>query len=464
MYLCRSYSIVAKHIYSLFLECQHMEIHTIGGYNEVGKNMTAIKVGNEAVIIDMGLHIENYIHCQGEDDIRNITAKELLNADAIPDDSCIRKWKDQVKVIVPSHAHLDHIGAIPFLSNKYKAKIVCTPFTEAVLKSIIRDEKFRLKNGTRAVNPNSTYKVSSKLKIEFINMTHSTPQTAMIALHTPEGILLYANDFKFDSFPTLGQKPNYKRLRELGKKGVKVLIVDGTRANEEGKTPSENVAKEMLRDVMIATESKGKSVIVTTFSSHLARLKTIKEFGQKMGRQVVFLGRSLAKYVQAGESVGIVDFSDVEIVKYGSQVKKRLKQLANEPRDKYLLVMTGHQGEPEAVLPRLARGELPFKLYDGDHVVFSCSVIPSATNAANREKLEKKLKQYGVRIFKDIHSSGHAAKEDLRDLINIVNPQHIIPAHVDFQKLSALTDLAMEMGYKLGSTVHMMRNGREISF
>ncbi|MBS1266400.1 MAG: Ribonuclease J [Candidatus Woesearchaeota archaeon] len=441
-----------------------MEIHTIGGYNEVGKNMTAVKVGNKAVILDMGLHIENYITCQGREDVKKITAKELLNAEAIPDDGCIRKWKDKVKLIVPGHAHLDHVGAIPFLSNKYNADIVCTPFTHAVLNTIIKEEKFRLKNKIKSVNINSTYEISSDFKVEFINMTHSTPHTALVALHTPDGIVLYANDFKFDSFPTLGNKPNYKRLKQLGKKGVKALIVDGTRANIEGKTPSESVARELLRDVMIGTESKGKVIIVSTFSSHIARLKSIKEFGKKMGREVVFLGRSLAKYIHAAESVGLVDFSDVEVVKYGNQIKRRLKQISNELRDKYLLVMTGHQGEPQAVLSRLARGELPFELYSEDHVIFSCSVIPSSITIANREKLEKKLKQYGVRIFKDIHASGHAAREDLRDLINMVNPEHIIPAHGDFQKLSALTDLAMDMGYKLGKTVHMMRNRGEIEF
>src|SRR3990167_974606 len=189
------------------------------------------------------------------------------------------------------------------------------------------------------------YLVSNNIKIEFINMTHSTPQTVMVAVHTRYGIILYANDFKFDNHPTLGKKPNYERLEELGKKGIKALICDCTRADQPIKTPSELVAKEMLRDVMLGVDSRGKAVIVTTFASHLARLKSIIEFGRKMNRKIIFLGRSLAKYIEAGENIGIVNFSrEVEIVKFGKQIKNRIKKIENEPRDRYLLVVTGHQG------------------------------------------------------------------------------------------------------------------------
>lgn len=442
-----------------------IEICTVGGYNEVGKNMTAIKYGDEVVILDMGLHMEPYIRYKGHEDGGKLTSSELLRVNAIPNDSAIKEWKKYVKAIVPTHAHLDHVGAIPYLSNKYDADIICTPFTAEVINAIVNDDKFSLKNEIKVMKSNSSIQISKNLKLEFINSTHSTPQTVMAALHTPEGVVLYANDFKFDNYPTLGEKPNFKRLRELGKKGVHTLVVDGTRAKVHGKTPSESVAKEMLRDVMIATESKGKTVIVTTFSSHLARLKSIIEFGKKMNRKVVFLGRSLAKYVEAGEKAGIIKFSkQVEIVKYGKQIKKRLRQLNGERKDKYLLVVTGHQGEPEAVLSRIANHDLPFQLNKEDHVVFSCSVIPAPLNIANRELLEKQLKRSGVRIFKDIHTSGHAAREDLRDLINMVKPKHIIPAHGDFTMISALSDLAIEMDYKLGKSVHIMRNGQRISF
>jgi ribonuclease J len=441
-----------------------VDICTVGGYNEVGKNMTAIKIGDSTIIMDMGLHIESFVRFKGDEEVEQTSANALLKADAIPDDRCIEDWKKTVKLIVPTHAHLDHVGAIPYMADKYGVPVVGTPYTIEVLKTILRDEKFKIKNQLRVLNTNSTMRVNKEITLEFINVTHSTPQTVIAALHTREGTILYANDFKFDSNPTLGSKPNFERLQELGRKGqVKALIVDGTRATRSGKTPSESIAREMLREVMLDTDSKNGMVIVTTFSSHLARLKSIIEFGKKMNRKIIFMGRSLAKYVEAGEAIGIVKFSkDVEIVKYRDQIRKRLKQISKEKRDKYILVVTGHQGEPDSVLSRMVKQELPFDFHTEDHIVFSCSVIPNPSNIANRELMEADLKKQRVRIFKDIHTSGHASKEDLRDLINMVKPKHIIPAHGDFTMITALADLCIEMGYKVGENVHIMKDGQRV--
>ncbi len=441
-----------------------VEICAVGGYNEVGKNMTAIKVGDDVVILDMGIHLENYIRYTEDEDIRNLSAKELIREGAIPDISVIDKWRKKVKAIIPTHAHLDHVGAIPFLSNKFNAPILCTPFTSAVINAIIRDEKIKLKNKIKTLNANSVYHVSKDLKIEFINMTHSTPQTVMVALHTKDGIIIYANDFKFDNYPTLGKKPNFKRLEEIGKKGVLALIMDCTRAQQSVKTPSESVAKEMLRDVMIGTNSKGKAVIVTTFSSHLARLKSIIAFGKKMNRKIVLLGRSLAKYVNAGEEIGIINFSkEVEIVKFGKQIKRRLKKIMKEGKEKYLIVVTGHQGEPKSTLAKMIDKKFDFFFDKEDHVVFSCTVIPTQINIQNRDYIERVLRDYGVRVFKDIHVSGHAGREDLRDLINMVKPKHLIPAHGERSMELALVDLAVEIGYDKKKHVHLMQDGQMLA-
>ena len=439
-----------------------IEICTVGGYNEVGKNMTAIKVDDEVVIIDMGLHLDPYIKYTDDEDLtKEINAKILTKIGAIPDLGPIKHWRKHVIAVVPTHAHLDHVGAIPYLSNKFQADIICTPFTAEVIKAICSDEKIKLDNDIRVVHPNSSVNVSKKIKIEFINITHSTPQTVMVLVHTPYGKILYGNDFKFDDHPVIGRKPNYEKLKEIGKDGdVVALIVDSTYSMDAKKTPSEKVAREMLRDVMIGTESEGKAVIVTTFSSHLARLQSIIDYGKRMGRKVVLLGRSLGKYVTAGENIGIINFSkEVEVARFRKHINKKFKQIAKNPA-KYLIVCTGHQGEPKAVLSRIANEETDFKLGKEDHVVFSCRVIPTALNMANREVLEGKLRKFGVRIFRDIHVSGHAAKEDLRDLINMVKPQHILPAHGDISMSSALSELAMEMGYRIGEDVHIMQNGQ----
>ncbi|MBN2567079.1 RNase J family beta-CASP ribonuclease [Candidatus Woesearchaeota archaeon] len=427
-----------------------IEIRTVGGYDEVGKNMTAVRVGDEVVLFDMGLHIDNYIAYTEDEDIINISKDELIGAGAVPDITALGDWKGLVTAIVITHAHLDHLGAVPFIAGDFpEAMVYCTAYTAAVLETILADEKLRIPNAIKTLTTNSSIWLSETLKLEFINATHSVPQTVMAALHTPDGILLYANDYKFDNTPVLGKKPNYDRLKEIGSQGrCLALFIDSTYAAEARKTPSEAVAKQLLADVMLGTVSKGKAMIVTTFSSHLARLKSILEFGRSLDRKVVFCGRSLAKYITAGERIGIIDFSsEAEIVGFGLKVRKRLKRIEREGKHRYLIVCTGHQGEPQAVLAKIAKGVFDFQLGHEDHVIFSCTVIPTALNRRNRAELESQLRSRHVRIFSDIHVSGHAAREDHRDLINMVKPTHIIPAHGEPRMLAAMKDLALEMGY-----------------
>ena len=439
-----------------------VEICTVGGYNEVGKNSTAVKIDNEVYILDLGIHLENYIKYTQDEDLVVANPNELMRVGAVPDVSAVDGWKSKVKMILPTHAHLDHLGAIPYLGNNFKAPIMCTPFTSEVLKGILTEDKIRLNSKIKSMSANSSFQVSDGVKIEFVHMTHSTPHTVMIALHTKDGVILYANDFKFDMFPTLGKKPNFKRLEELGKQKVLALICDSTYAADARKMPSESVAKQMLKEVMLEVDSKNKHVVVTTFSSHIARLNSIVEFGQKMGRKIVFMGRSMEKYVRAAEATGIAKFTNkVEIVKFSGQIKGKLKKIAKD-RGKYLMVVTGHQGEPKSVLAKMMNGELKFNFFPEDHIIFSCRTIPTPTNIENRQKLESNLRSYNIRIFKDIHQSGHAAREDLRDLINLVKPEHIIPAHGELNMTSALADLAVEMGWKKGQNVHVMGNGEMI--
>ena len=191
-----------------------LEIKTIGGYGEFGRNCTAIKVDDEVILIDMGIHLENYINLT-EDDEKNITIQELIWAKAVPDIDLLEDWKDKVIAIVPTHAHLDHVGAIPYLANEFDAPVYSTPFTNAVIKSIIRDKGYEVYNPLKVVQLNEKVKISGDIEIEFINITHSTPDSSMVVIHTKYGSIVYANDFKLDKTPTLGEESNLKRLKEI---------------------------------------------------------------------------------------------------------------------------------------------------------------------------------------------------------------------------------------------------------
>jgi ribonuclease J len=281
----------------------------------------------------------------------------------------------------------------------------------------------------------------------------------MMALHTPKGVVLYANDFKLDDTPVLGLKPNYKVLREIAKEGVLAFVVDSLYSGSERKTPSEKIARALLQEVLLTIQNRNAGMIVTTFSSHIARLKSIVEFGKKLNREVVFLGRSLNKYSNAAKNAGIAPFlKDIRISTYRRQVEKTLHKVERN-RKNYLVVCTGHQGEPGAILERLSRHQLPFKLNRDDNIVFSSSVIPTPVNKEQFAKMEARLKKSKPRIFRDAHVSGHAGREDLRDILHIVKPQHIIPSHGGFDKTRPMAELAKELGYKLNKQCHLMSDG-----
>ncbi|MFH1637645.1 MAG: RNase J family beta-CASP ribonuclease [Candidatus Woesearchaeota archaeon] len=441
-----------------------IEICAVGGYNEVGRNMTAIRYGNEVVICDMGFYLPAIIQYEEEEgELAKADKNELIRIDALPDNTVIDSWKPFVKAIVLSHCHLDHIGAVPYIASEYDCPILGTPYTIEVLNSILHDERIKIPNPFRVVNLNSKMRVSENISVELIGITHSTPQSAMIAVHTPEGTVVYCNDYKFDNHPVMGKKPNYARLKELGNKGKVIALIDESLyAGLHMKTPSEKVAREMLKDVLMGTDNRGSLVVATTFASHIARLKSIIEFGRRMGRKVVLMGRSMHRYVTAAENIGLVHFSkEAEVLGRPGPIKRMLKQIAKD-RSSYLIVCTGNQGEPNSMLIRMAMKELPFEFRRDDQVIFSCRTIPSPINKANRAVLEEKLSRQGVRIFKDIHVSGHASREDHRDLINMLKPKHIIPAHGDVKKLTELAELATSMGYTLGKDVHILRDGQII--
>ncbi len=439
-----------------------VEIIAIGGYEEVGKNMTAVKVNDDVIIFDMGIHLDR-INIHEDTDIDRMHSLDLIERGVIPDDTLMKDVDGKVKAIVFSHGHLDHIGAVAKLAHRYDAPLIGTPYTAALIKKQIKGErKFKVNNPIRVLNPGSKLKLSKDVTLEFVHTTHSIPQAVFPVLHTPEGIIIYALDFKFDNHQKVSPPPDYERLKQLGKQGVLALIVETTNAanTQQVKTYSERVPRIILEDLMREPLKEKTGMIVTTFSSHIERIQTIADIAKKSDREILFLGRSMERFLGIAQNLGILKLPKNSSIHGSPKAVNRALAKAEENRSKYLLVTTGHQGEPDALLPRIASGKTPFNIKKGDNVIISAPIIPNPTNAANRHIMEARLKASGARIYANAHVSGHAGREDHREFLRMVKPAHIIPAHGDLHMLTAYGELAEEEGYRIGSDVHILRNAQ----
>lgn len=442
-----------------------IEIATIGGYEEVGRQMTAVRAGDDVVIFDMGLNLSKVlIHDNVETE--RMHSLDLIDMGAIPDDRVMSELEGDVKAIVPTHGHLDHIGAISKLAHRYNAPIVATPFTiELVKQQIQGEEKFGVQNDLVKMEAGETMRIGDKNELEFVNITHSIIDAINPVLHTPEGAIVYGLDKRIDHTPVIGDPFDLERFREIGREGNGVLcyIEDCTNAGKKGRTPSEAVARSHLKDVMYSMEDYDGGIVATTFSSHIARVKSLVEFADDIGRQPVLLGRSMEKYSGTAERLDFVEFPD-DLGMYGHRksVDRTFKRIMNEGKEDYLPIVTGHQGEPRAMLTRMGRGETPYEIDDGDKVIFSARVIPEPTNEGQRYQSEKLLGMQGARIYDDIHVSGHLNQEGHYTMLDALQPQHIIPAHQDMGGFAPYVNLAENNGYSVGRDLHVTRNGHLI--
>src|SRR3989339_649838 len=304
-----------------------MEICTVGGFEEVGKNMTAVKIKDDVFLFDCGFYLPGVIELQEESNIDYTTAA-LRRVKGIPDDRVLDnlKWRKQVKAIFISHAHLDHVAGFPFVADRYpNAVIYGTPFTIQVLNSLVKDAHLSISN-----------------------------------------------------------------------------------------------KRKMLDNVLSVAHDKQAAVFVTTFSSHIERLNNIVKHAQKTHREIIVFGRSMAKYINCAMNVGKCPFySKIKIVKYRGQINSMFKKIDSD-RGKYLVICTGHQGEKNSILDRIANGATPFRFKQGDHLIFSSSVIPVEVNQESRRKLDAKLIKMGVELQKDIHVSGHGSRDSKIKLIKLI--------------------------------------------
>ena len=432
-----------------------VEILPLGGLGEVGKNMTALGFDGDYVVVDMGIRLDSIMAFE-DAEIGDMSREELININGIPDDSQLHGRR--VKAIVLTHGHLDHIGAVGKLAHAYDAPIYGTPFTLELTKRVIREERgFKIKNELIPVMPGDAVRAGN-IELEFIPVTHSILQTVLLLASGGDGSILCASDFKLDEEPLLGYKTDRGRLKRLAGEGLLAALVGAIRMEEHGPTPSEAHAREMLRGAMKEASSGGGLVLVTTFSSHIVRLKSIVDLAFELGRSPVLVGRSLRNYCMAALELGLVDFPpELHIHGRPNAVYNLLREVERERGD-FVLVCTGHQGEPTSVLSRIADGQLPLRVREGDEVIFSASVIPNPINEANRELLETKLRAQGALIHRNVHVSGHAGRVDTAEFIRLVRPEHLMPCHGTSDKLRLMLELGRELGYS-GGHLHQLRNG-----
>ncbi len=434
-----------------------MKFYAIGGYNEVGKNMSAVEIDGEVVILDMGIYLDKIITLEEED--RKISTKDMIHIGALPDDHMLKNKK--VAAIVLSHGHLDHIAAVPRMAERYKCPIIATPYACEILKTLLKDAGvgYMIKS-LFPLSSGETASISPNFEVEFVHMTHSIPHTAMIALHTKEGIIAYLNDYKLDNNPTLGEKPDYKRIKQLGKEGVKLLVSECVRVADEARTPPEYVAKVLVNDAIDRAYEENTAVFITTFASHIARIRTIIE-ANKQRREIIMLGRAFGNYLAPASDLGLINLNSTKIYSRPKTVAKALSTFKSNPEN-YLVLATGNQGEPNAVLSRMARKEYEFTFRKEDQVIFSSEVIPNPLNRANRYTLEQSLREEGVRMLHHVHVSGHARREDHRDILRMLSPQYVFPNHGETERLASYAALAMDEGYRMGDTVKILYNGAAV--
>jgi ribonuclease J len=411
-------------------------------------------------LLDLGLELDNFIKLTEDEPHSNPNFKEVVSSGSVPDVLSLSKVDlKSLKGIIVGHGHLDHVGGVPYFINKLGVKVHGTSFTIEILKSLLSDKKVSASDLLESHNSNDRFRVSKNIEVEFLPITHSIPHAVVIVVHTPSGSVVYANDFKIDSSPVIGSSFDSDKFRSL--KGSKALIIDSLYAGAKGNSGSESLAKSMLFDALLRKSYKGNNIIVTTFSSHIARLKTLVELSKVLKRQPVLIGRSLLKYVEAAKSAGVADLLEgVEFVKYGSGVEKYFKN-TKRTDDKFFIV-TGHQGEPRAVLSRLVFGKIfPFK--ENDLVVFSSKVIPSGDNEENVRGLERGLNQLRVEVLKELHVSGHAHSDEHKVLIDLIKPEFIIPTHGEVDMLLAQKEFCEGLGY-LDDKVLILNNFDRVKF
>ncbi len=405
---------------------QNLRIIPLGGLGEVGRNMMLLEYQGKILIIDMGFRMP------GED----MPGIDYI----IPNISCLRNRKKDILGIVFTHGHYDHIGAVPYLIDKIwhpNLEIYASPLTRGII--LKRQEDFL---NSPALNINEV-KNGSKIKmgpfkIEFFRQNHNIPDNLGLFIETPIGNIVHTSDFKFDTNPINDLPTDFKKLKTIADRKILLLFSDSTGAEEENHSLSEKTIEKNLEEIF--KKANGR-IIAATFASLINRIQQIISLSEKYGRKVAIEGYSMKTNVEIGKILGFIKSKKGTIIKG--------KEINNYPDSKITILCTGAQGEGSAVLMRIATREHPFlRLKKGDSIILSSSVIPG--NERTVQALKDDILRQGTKVFHykmmDIHAGGHAQKEELKEMIKIMNPKFLFPIHGQYSMQAAHAEIAKEMG------------------
>ncbi len=417
-----------------------LKVIPLGGLGEIGLNMMVLEYEDTIVVIDSGLMFP-------ED--------EMLGIDiVIPDFSYLLKNRDKVSGLVVTHGHEDHIGAIPFLVRELAIPIYGTALTLALIKAKLLEHNLLDRVDLVQIVPRQVIEIGP-FSIEFIRVCHSIPDGVGLAIRTPVGTLIHSGDFKIDNTPIDGKRFDIARLGSYGEEGVLALFSDSTNVEREGYTVSEKKVGATLREIF--QEKQGR-VIVAVFASNLHRIQQLIYIAREFGRKVLFNGKSMISNVRIARELGYLDFTAEDEIS--------IQDVQNMPDSKVLMLTTGTQGEPMSALSRMAFNDhKKLRVKEGDTVILSSSFIPG--NERSIQNIINHLCRNGADVIheqvRDIHVSGHAYQEELKTLINMVQPCYFIPIHGEYRHLKKHRQLAMSLGMSPANCL-LIENGAVIGF
>lgn len=395
----------------------------LGGLGEIGKNMLAIEYNKEIIVIDAGLMFPD---------------EDMLGIDlVIPDISYLLDNRDKVKGIILTHGHEDHIGALPYVLKQINVPIYGTRLTLGLAKGKFEEHNMVKEVTMNIVHAGDEVKIGNFL-VEFVHVNHSIADVVALAVHTPAGTIFHTADFKFDHTPVDGRVTDFRKLAELGDKGVLALLSDSTNVEKEGYTPSERELGKTFEELFVQAEGR---ILVATFASNIHRVQQIVDTAFQHNRKVAFVGRSMVNVATIAMDLGYLQVPEGIIID--------LDEIDRYPADQIVIITTGSQGEPMSALTRMATSEhKKVNIFPGDTVIISASAIPGNEKLVART-INHLFKQ-GARVIYEsvsgVHVSGHASQEEQKLMLNLIKPKYFIPVHGEYRHLVQHARLAVDLG------------------